>query len=61
MKFRWPRGRYNGARITGFKVSARFDVAGFEWRPRLSWRLGYQYLNWLWITLRFEVIYHFND
>ena len=61
MLMRWPRGRYNGRRITGLKVSASIDLSGCDWKPILSWRLGYHHLIWLWFILRFETVYHFND
>lgn len=30
---RWPRGKYNGARIVGFEVKVRCDVT--DWRLSL--------------------------
>jgi hypothetical protein len=57
MKFRWPRGRYNGRRITGLKIAASIDFAHFEWKPVMAWKF-WTYIFWLWFGLRFEIIYH---
>ncbi len=60
VKIRWPRGRHNGRRITGFKITAGIDLAHCEWRPIISWRF-WHWIHWLWFLLRFETTYHFND
>ena len=44
MKIRWPRGRYNGDRIDGFKVSLRLHLSYWWWRPRIAWNHGAPYI-----------------
>lgn len=28
---RWPRGRYNGARIVGVEIKVKFDITRWRW------------------------------
>lgn len=35
---RWPRGKYNGQRIVGMEIRARFDLE--QWGFRAKWDLG---------------------
>ena len=58
---RWPRGKYNGRRITGLSVKVRFDVAMFQWKPRASWDFGTPYFAWLFVIMNIEPIYHYLD
>ena len=61
MKIRWPRGRYNGRRIAGFKVSLGVDLLWWNWRPRASRNFGMPYLLWLCFAFRCETVYHVHD
>lgn len=54
---RWPRGRYNGSKIDGLKVSAHIHLLWWIWRPRVSWNFGNPYFIWLCISLRCEASY----
>ena len=54
MKIRWPRGRYNGRRITGGKVSFGFDLSMFDWRPTARMNFGQPYFIWLGFVFRAE-------
>jgi hypothetical protein len=42
MKLRWPRGRYNGQKIVGFKFSISIDI--LWWILAASWNFGEPYL-----------------
>lgn len=57
----WPRGKYNGKRITGVSVKVRFDVSFCYWRPRASWNFGMPYFGWLFFIVNIETIYHCLD
>lgn len=57
MKLRWPRGRLNGRRIVGGKVSIALDLCLFSLRPRASRGCGQPYLIWLGVILRAETVY----
>lgn len=41
----WPRGRWNGAPITGVSLWIRFDVTKWRWLPLYIWSCGG--LHWL--------------
>jgi hypothetical protein len=58
---RWPRGRYNGRRITGLRVTliCRYDMP--VWRPYLRWNHGEPYGGWLGLQVRAEATYHCDD
>ena len=58
---RWPRGKYNGRRITGFRVSFEFSVIPIFWRPRISWNFGEPYIIWLVFYLRGYCVYTARD
>ena len=57
MKIHWPRGRYNGRRIVGGKVSIALDLAMFSLSPKASRNHGMPYFIWLGIVLRAETVY----
>lgn len=61
LKLKWPRGKYNGRRITGFGVDARLDVALWLWKPRASWNWGQPYFRWLFFIIRLNPVYHYLD
>lgn len=58
---RWPRGKYNGRRITGLSVKVRFDISMILWKPRI--RLDYQpfAIAWLVVIVNIETMYHYMD
>lgn len=53
--FRWPRGKYNGRRISGFSIKLDIDVLfwGFRWGEinNTYWRLG---VFGIWIETNYE-------
>ena len=58
--FKWPRGRYNGARITGAEVRIcwrwdHFRAWGFGWRH------GEPYMALLGLRISASPTYHFKD
>lgn len=53
----WPRGKYNGSRIDGFKVSISLHVLSWFFKPRFSMNFGEPYLVWLFFTIRAELNY----
>jgi hypothetical protein len=56
-RLRWPRGRYNGARIVGVEIKARLDITdwGWRWRPRNGLCGRYGPLRvWLSLAYSFE-------
>lgn len=57
MTFRWPRGKYNGRRIQGIKVSLAVHILEWRWRPAVSLNFGEPYLIWLCFTVRFSCEY----
>lgn len=55
---RWPRGKYNGRRITGASIKFKVSVEFFQWLPRFP-----KYANcfrWLWFYVWFEWEYEWN-
>lgn len=56
----WPRGKYNGKLIEGFKIS--FAVHIFDWYAKPIMRLnhGEPYFIWLCFTFRCYVGYFSN-
>lgn len=57
MKIKWPRGKYNGRRITGFQIKLAFDVKIFLWFPEIRCQHGVFRAHWLgfnvWAELRY--------
>jgi hypothetical protein len=53
----WPRGRFNGRRITGFELKFGFDVLHPCWKPMIHWNFGSPVLWWLWFYVRAEARY----
>lgn len=39
---KWPRGKYNGKRIVGFKISIKIDI--LFWMLTCKWNFGEPYL-----------------
>lgn len=58
---RWPRGKYNGARIAGFSVALRLNVSYWTWRPILRWDFGQPYALWLCLRLGAKAEYARED
>lgn len=54
---RWPRGKYNGQRIEGFKVSFCLHLLNWFWKPEISSNWGEPYFIWLCISIRLYVQY----
>lgn len=53
VKTRWPRGKYNGEKIEGFKIS--LSLRFFTWAqiiPSYSWNYGEPYFIWLCFCVR---------
>ena len=53
---KWPRGKYNGRRIVGFRVNIRVTVD--FWSFRYSWNFGMPFVQIGPIRLGFELEYH---
>lgn len=47
---RWPRGRYNGRRIEGFRVHFTLHLLDWRIKPLLHWNHGEPRLSWLCFT-----------
>lgn len=54
---RWPRGKYNGWRLDGFKVSFHVHLLWWRWRPIYGWNFGMPYFIWLCFSVRAEASY----
>lgn len=61
MKPRWPRGKYNGRRITGLKISITWRTDFWDWIPVAKWNYGQPFFYWLGLNLRAEATYHHLD
>lgn len=57
----WPRGKYNGRRITGFTLKLRLDVSSVHWKPRWDWGFGAPLIQWLVFQVVAEAVYHWAD
>lgn len=57
---KWPRGKYNGQRIVGFRISLTVNVEHPFWLPRLSRNHGEPYLLWLIFHIRARTEYGTN-
>ena len=58
---RWPRGRYNGQRITGFRISFEVNVDWMWWKPRISWNFGEPHFIWLIFYVRLYAKYSLRE
>lgn len=58
---RYPRGRYNGRRITGFDVKFSYHWDITFWIPKCSWGYGEPYFTWLGFGVRANANYHHMD
>jgi hypothetical protein len=54
---KWPRGKYNGQRISGVDLHLRINVLWWCWVPHISFRYT-KYVHWLcfhfWYGLDFK-------
>jgi len=57
--FSWPRGKWNGKRIVGIKISIRFDL--LYWSIGMGWNFWMPYLNVGPLHFRFEVAYDYKE
>lgn len=48
----WPRGKYNGRRIEGFKLSIAVHVLSWRFIPLVRWNMGEPVFIWLFLTVR---------
>jgi len=53
----WPRGKYNGRRIEGFKFQFDMHLLWWNWIPRMRWNHGEPYLLVLCFTFRLRPYY----
>lgn len=58
---RWPRGKYNGRRIEGFKVHFTLHLFYWQFRPLLHWNHGEPRFSWLCFTWMAAPAYVFWD
>jgi hypothetical protein len=54
MKLRWPRGRYNGRRIVGVKLTFRFSLEHFNWRPKSPKYSNCVHWLWFWVWMYWD-------
>lgn len=55
--YKWPRGKYNGRRIDGFRFSFSLHLLRWYWKPKMSWNFGEPYFIWFCFNLRVEANY----
>jgi hypothetical protein len=56
----WPRGKYNGMRIEGVKLTFAIHVLAWLWMPLLRWNFGEPVFIWLCFTVRGYVEYEYR-
>jgi hypothetical protein len=56
----WPRGKYNGRRIEGFKLTFSIHILAWRWMPLLHWNFGEPVFIWLCFTVRVCAEYEFR-
>lgn len=49
---RWPKGKYNGQRIDGFKLSFHLHILWWNWKPVFKLNYGEPYFIWLCFSVR---------
>jgi|DEB19_MinimDraft_3_1074340.scaffolds.fasta_scaffold95338_1 hypothetical protein len=54
---RWPRGRYNGWRITGIEFKFVLDVTSWEWLPVIGHHCGMFH----WLCFRSWTQWHYDQ
>lgn len=58
---RWPRGKYNGRRIEGFRVHFVLHVIDWYWKPLMQWNHGEPRFSWLCFTWMASAQYVYWD
>lgn len=58
---RWPRGKYNGRRIEGFRLLFKLHLLYWVWKPLAHWNYGEPRLTWLCFTLMAAAEYCYWD
>lgn len=53
----WPRGKYTGRRIVGFRVALTLDVTHWRLLPRVTWNFGEPHARWLCLSVRAHLQY----
>jgi hypothetical protein len=56
----WPRGKYNGMRIEGIKISLAIHILDFRLTPILHFNFGEPVFIWLCFTVRLYVEYEYR-
>jgi len=54
---KWPVGKYNGWKIAGFQIIIKFNILNWAFNPIWSFKYGTYFFIWLFVTLRFYVVY----
>lgn len=54
---RWPKGKYNGDRIDGFKISLTIHLLHWFWMPKFYWNFGEPCFACLFFTIRGKTNY----
>ena len=54
---KWPKGKYNGERISGFKFSFAVHLLWWNWMPIIKFNFGEPYFIWLCFSLRGYIEY----
>ena len=60
-RLQWPRGKYNGRRISGADVKLTWRIDFFSWKPECRWNWGQPYFMILGFRAQAEATYHFDD
>jgi hypothetical protein len=61
MKFiSWPRGKYNGRKIEGFKITFAIHILAWRLIPLLLWNFGEPVFIWLCFTVRGYIEYDYS-
>lgn len=58
---RWPRGRYNSKRITGFRLHFSMRTDAYTWWPVIRWNYANPIAAWLIVRVDAEAVYHYHD
>ncbi len=53
----WPKGKYNGEPIQGFRLSLALHILYWRLLPKVGWNFGMPCFVWLCFTFRAEVEY----
>ena len=61
LKLKWPRGKYNGKRIDGIKISLSIHLTYWNFMPRVDYYLGLLRIEFLCVTVRVSVEYDYKN